>query len=555
MWRFLQTHKLMVTQSLIFLGLSLSFIVVNGLYRCIDKVCGLWIGLWHLHDSLWHLSLVSTAFKEYPFIHPEFAGANLAGYNYLLDLIIYGISLLGISPLLIFFQILPIFTALLFIYLVFKYAKFMSMNHIQSNAFAFFMYFGSSFSYLATLYTGNTLFYASMRGFPVVTSIQPAMMFLNIQFALSLCTILISMMLLNSKFSYLRALYLGILTFIAAGLKFYAGAMLISYIFLVEILKYIQFKNFKHILVIIMTSSFGLILAYLIFYRVPGSTSIPFAFSPLSLVHLMIEDPLLFYNHSLTLARYFLYENATGFSPRLWGIEILSITLFLMVNFGTRLFGLTHAVYNFVRRKLDRNELVLLVLVVLSAVIPILFVQDGGWYNTMQFLYYGVFFASFLTYKPFAYLFESRRKLFIILAIIWIALTIPNHFDQLRYFSEKQNVFTDSELSSFNYLKKLPKGVVYQSGRDKENAYITAFSGQQSYFVDLDQLMVTHVPYYDRHELFNNPSKILKDKLVQYVYINRSHANASAILSAIKQSKDFELVFENEVALIYQRIP
>lgn len=416
------------------------------------------------------------------------------------------------------------------------------------------MYFGSSFSYLATLYTGNTLFYASMRGFPVVTSIQPAMMFLNIQFALSLCTILISMMLLNSKFSYRRTLYLGILTFITAGLKFYAGAMLIAYIYLFEMIKFFQGKKIRDILQVIFMSSLGLACAYLLFYRVPGSTSIPFAFSPLALVHLMIEDPLLFYNHSMTLARYFLYENATGFSPRLWGIEILSITLFLMVNFGTRLFGLIHSSYNVLKRKITSNELVLFVLIIFSAIIPILFVQDGGWYNTMQFLYYGVFFASFLSYKPLADLFESKKIILIFLGIIWIVLTIPNHFDQLRYLTEKQQVFTNGELSSFNYLKQLPKGVVYQSGRDKENAYLTAFSGQQSYFVDLDQLMVTHVPYEDRYKLLNNPSKILQDEQVEYVYLNRSHGNASTILSAIKLRKDFELVFENEVAQIYQRI-
>lgn len=555
MWRFLQTKKLLLGQSLGFMFLSLSFIVVNGLVRCVDGVCGLWIGSWHMHDALWHLSLVSTAFKEFPFIHPEFSGANLVGYNYLLDLIIYFFSLLGISPILIFFQILPILTAILFVYLVIKYAHRLGLNYLQTNILAFFMFFGSSFSYLATLYHGNTLFYASMRGFPVVTSIQPGMMFLNIQFALSLCTILITMLLLKQKYSLLKIISLGFLIFITTGLKFYAGAMLMGYLGLVTLFNFFTQKNSKEFILTLLASTTGLILSYLLFYRVPSSVTFPFSYAPFALVHLMIEDPLLFYNHSLTLARYYLYGHSVGFSPRLWGIEIYSIILLLMMNFGTRLFGLFSAFFQSLKFKLSSEETALFVLTIISILIPVFFVQEGGWYNTMQFMYYGVFFASFLSYKPLSSLLASKRKILVILGVVWILLTIPNHLDQIRYLTAEQQVITNSELEAFRFLSGLPQGVVYQSGVEKENAYIPALAGQQSYFVDLDQLMVTHVDYEARQELIKNPSETLKDETISYVYINLNHHNASSILGAISKNPGFELIFENDLAKIYQRIP
>jgi len=507
-----------------------------------------------MHDALWHLSLVSTAFKQFPFIHPEFAGANLVGYNYLLDLLIYTMSSIGLSPLFIFFQLLPVLTAILFIYLVIKYIVHTKLSDIQANTLAFFLFFGSSFSYLATLHTGATLYYSSMRGFPVVTSIQPGMIFLNIQFALSLCTILMVMMTLRSKLTFQNIFLIGLLTFITAGLKFYGGAMLFGYIGLTLLFKLFKDRQWKPVILTMGSSILGLFLSYLFFYVVPGSKSFPFDLAPFAITHLMIEDVLLFYDHNMTLARYFLYENSIGFSPRLWGIELYSIILFLLINFGTRIFGLISTSVQAIRRRVESSELVLLVLVMLSTLIPILFVQEGGWYNTTQFLYYGVFFASFLSFRPLAALFSSHKKHLMLIGVIWILLTIPNHIDQLRYLTEKQNVITDGELSALSFLKDQPKGVVYQSGSDKENSYVSALAAQQSYFVDIDQLMVTHVDYESRAKTLGNPSLVLSDTQIQYVYINKSHANADLILQALDSRDDFISLFDNNSVIIYGRI-
>ena len=553
MWIHWRTHRLLLLQVLLFLFLSLSFIVPNGLFRCQDGVCGLWIGAWHLHDSLWHLSLISTAFRTFPFIHPEFAGATLSGYNYFLDLLLYALSFLHLSPLTLFFQIFPFLTALLYVYLVIRYAKDAKYSISQTNALAFFLFFGSSFSYLATLYTSHTLYYASMRGFPVVTSIQPAMMFLNLQFALSLPLIITAMMVLKRQLTVPRILFLALLTFIVAGLKFYGGVMLFGYLGMTLLVKLWDDRRYLLTLKAFGCALSALALAYFIFYHVQGSTKLPFAFAPFAMTHLMIEDPVLFFNHNLTLARYFL-SGSGHFSPRLWGIEIYSILLFLLLNFGTRIFGLFVTGMHALRRRLDSESAIFLILILISTLIPILFVQDGGWYNTMQFLYYGIFFASFLSAKPLAALFTSARKPLILLGIIWILLTIPNHLDQLRYLSEPQSVFTSADLSAFNFLAHTPPGAIYSSGTEKENAYLPAFTGHQTYFSDIDQLMVTHVDYVSRALSLSHPSTVLTDPLVQYVYIKKSHDNATALVQAVKQDPDYRQIWDNESAVIYGRI-
>lgn len=555
-WQYLRAHRLIFVLSLLYLGLSLSFIVGNGLFRCQSGVCGLWIGQWHLHDALWHISLAETAFRAFPFLHPEFAGALLTGYNYLLDLVVFALTKAGLSPFFIFFQLLPITIALLYIYLIIRYILTFKLTSAHAAALAFFLYFGSSLSYLATIYTSHSFYYSSMRGFPVVTSIQPGMIFLNLQFALSLCTILFAIILLKRSPSIPRALLLGVLVFVTTGLKFYGGAMLLGYLVLLLVFRAIQKRQLQAPLIPLLTTLAGFVLALAMFYFSGSSGNLggTFAYVPFAITHLMIEDPLLFFNHSLTLARYYL-SASPSLSPRLVAIEGYSIFLFLLLNFGTRLFALPWAFVAVLHKRLSQDQIALIVMVILATLMPVLFVQAGGWYNTMQFLYYGVFFASFLAAPALASLFASRRILPRIIAIIWIILTLPNNFEQLRYVWAPQNVIGNSELAGLTILAHSQLGVVYQSGPLKEVSYLPALTGHVAYFVDLDQLMVTHVDYVARANLLSHPAAVLADPIVKYVYLRLRDDNATLIRQALASRSDFHAIFANDQVEIYARLP
>jgi len=60
----------------------------NGSYYCFQDKCGLFFWRSHGHDALWHMAVASISFTKFPFIMPTFSGAELIGYNYLLDILL-----------------------------------------------------------------------------------------------------------------------------------------------------------------------------------------------------------------------------------------------------------------------------------------------------------------------------------------------------------------------------------------------------------------------------------------------------------------------------------
>jgi len=548
-WR----HKSLLILVIIYTFLSLSFIIGNGNNSCANGICGLHIGGWHLHDAMWHLSLVKMSFNSYPFIHPEMSGAYLNGYNYFLDLIIFGLTKLGIPSIFAFFKLLPVIFIPIYVYLLVILGLRLNKSPKYIWSLFFFMFLGSSFTYLIPLYKDQTLYYAALKGFPVVTSIQPGLIFLNLQFAYSLLTILGILLLVTGTRQWKQNFLIGVLVFVSASLKFYGGAVAISLVGLYDLLSLFEHKKLSIFLKNIFSPLIFLAISFSLFYKTSGlAIKSPFVFIPFALTHQMIEDTLLFYNQNLVNARYFLYEN--GISPRLIAIEVYSLILFLMVNFGTRLIMLFSLPIKIIGKKLTRLQIVMLLTIIIVTLMPILFIQDRGWFNTMQFLYYGVFLSSFFAAETLFNLLNSKKFLNLILVGLIVILTIPNDIEQLRYIYEPQKVINQGELDALDFLSHLPKGAVFPTYSHKKDAYISALSGQQTYFVDVDQLMVTHVDYEAREQLIIKPQFIDIAKIdARYWYLIKSDEDYSLFIDKIKVTPHFKEIFSNDSVKIYEK--
>ena len=534
---YLINHKLLLIPALLYVGLSLSFIVGNGLYRC-ETGCGLYIGQWHLHDSMWHLALAKLGFGSFPLVHPEYSGASLSGYNYLLDFVIFILSNLGLSPLFVFFRLLPVVFSILFVYFVYDYALEKSRDPLYVFSFSCFMFFGSSFTYLITWFYNNSLYYSSMKGFPVVTSVQPSLIFLNLQFAYSLLSFFLIFKLLKST-SLKKYFFIPLLIVLTFGLKFYGGVVLVLFVVLLSL------NNLK----LLAATVVAVLLSYILFYN-GGTESFPFSFAPFALTHLMFDDPLLFYNHKITLARYYLYEQ--GISLRLVVIEAGAVILFALINFGTRLFALPMLFSKKTRSTWTKNEFTMLSIIILTFLVPVFFVQDGGWYNTMQFLYYGVFFAGFFAADYLYNMLSQKTLKSIIFGLTIIVLSLPNAVDQLRYISAKQNLISDDELAGLNFLSTQKTGSIFVTNSQKKTAYISALSGQPTYFTDLDQLMVTNVDYQERlSQLDNLGSRDLKSIYANYWYLHKSDEDYQVLRPRLDTMPQFTNIYENNTVLIY----
>lgn len=533
-WR---SNKLIIFQTIIFLFLSLSFILPSGNVSCIDSLCGLRIGSWQLHDSLWHISLSKLGFGAWPLHHPFMAGESLRGYNFLLDWIIYLLAQIGFSQLFSFFKLLPIFIAILYVYSVLKFIKFRTNNSLHQNLLAFFLYFGNSMSYLATLYSSHTVIGATLRGFPVVTTTNPSTMFHNLQYGFSLSLLLWLMMLSKKIPKKIDLLSYFFLFFLLFGFKFYAGIVGIIILLLGS-----------PSLVRVLAASLGSILSYFLFYRGGDALVVPFIWSPFALTHLMIDDPLLFYNHSLTLARYYLYENKVDFSPRLFAIECYSVILFVIINFGTRLFGLLSSIW-------QRKNLTFCLIIVLTCLFPIFFIQDGGWYNSMQFLYYGVWLAGILTADSLFYLLSHHHNLFTTyLVILIIILTLPTTLEQFRFLTIPQTLISDKELKALDILKSEPVGIVHINDPIRKNGLIPALAEKYPYYLDTDQLMVTHANYQNRLDYLTKFSGgSITEVTAQYFYIYKQEVASPDAVKALSNPYIFTLIYDSDDIAIYRR--
>ncbi|MCA9372213.1 hypothetical protein KC726_04945 [Candidatus Woesebacteria bacterium] len=106
--QYIKKHKKLIP--LIILGSLFQLLVFfpSGTHLCIEGRCGLHFWAVNSHDAMWHLELMNTAFRQFPFIMPTFAGATLSGYNMFMDLVIYLLSFSGMSTLVLFFKVLPL---------------------------------------------------------------------------------------------------------------------------------------------------------------------------------------------------------------------------------------------------------------------------------------------------------------------------------------------------------------------------------------------------------------------------------------------------------------
>jgi len=550
----LKSNKILLFQAVAFFFLSISLIITNGLHSCWWGGCGVYVGQWHIHDAFWHISLVKSAFSSFPFSHPFYAGETVFGYNYFIDLILFALTKFGLSPFFAFFQFLPVAISLFYIFISIKFCLTFFKTRAETNSVIFFLFFGSSLSYLATLYAGNTFFYSSMRGFPVVTSIQPGMMFLNLQFALTLPLILLTLLHFKKSTKLSSTIWLTVLLFMISGLKFYAGivlSMILGGMILIRIFRKDQIKLRALQIIAILI---GDILAKSLFYSSAGSSGIPFSWAPFALPHVLLDDPVLFNNHTWTLARYYLYENGGWRSPRLIAVEAYTVFLLAIMNFGTRLIGIFSLSIAKIRRSLSLDDLVTILVIIFTFTMPVLFVQDGGWFNTMQFLYYGVFFSSLYAGKVLAHMFNQKKLIYTVMAVLVILLTIPNCIEQLRYITAPQNLIPDSEISVLKKLESAPGDIVYISRPELKNAIVPALAGKTAYYLDVDQLMVTHLDYESRRqEMFKVSSNNILSLPVDYYYLYKEDEGVKELIKKLDNSQEVSKFAETNELVIYQR--
>jgi len=180
-------------------------------------------------------------------------------------------------------------------------------------------------------------------------------------------------------------------------------------------------------------------------------------------------------------------------------ILVLGLTfVFIVGNFGIRLLGLLY-----LKKTQGVTQRLLWQVMLAGTIIPLVLIQTGNPWNTIQFLYYPLFFSGiFLAPVIIGILNRARNLLQIMLLVVSLGfLTLPTTIGTIRsYLSPSPSTAIPyDEALALNFLSQQPRGLVltpYPSQYDYHfygpsplfnfvsTAYVSALTSQPSVFAD-----------------------------------------------------------------------
>jgi len=530
------------------------------------------LGFWGAngHDGIWHLALINSLSKG-NFLMPVFSGWNIQNYHIGFDLFLsWIVRFTKVAPSILYFQIIPPILALSIGILTYKFVFDWRKSQMESLLAVFFVYFGGSFGWLVSLvrgqgWGGESMFWAQQS---LSTLINPS-------FALSLITILLGLIYLKkylekkSSLSFcLTAVFFGVSIFI----KVYSGLLVLTSILVVSVWQIIKKKDYSLLGVTLISGIISLVL----FLPFNKSSSSLISFSPFWFLQTMLIAPDRFYWPKLYSAM------MTYTSGHIWGkavlVYILAFVIFIVGNFGTRLIGIAAIIKN--PKKLLSSgtiEVFIFTLIFAGIIVPMLFIQKGTPWNTIQFLYYSLFFSGIIAGIVLGRFVEKSKLKTILIYIIMMVtftLTIPTTFASMNnYFPVKpQSILPPSEIEALKFLSTQPDGVVltYPFDSDKalaataprplylytSTAYVSAFSGKETFLEDEINLDIMQYPWQERENSIKNflnlvntstAQNFLKENNISYVYwVDGQHAKTPDVNLGLTQ------IFKNDGVTIFK---
>ena len=523
------------------------------------------LGFWgpNTHDGIWHISLINQLVKSTPPENPIFAREVLTNYHFFYDLFVALTNYVSAIPVAdLLFRFYPIiFSLLLGILTYFLINLLVTEKNLWKKRLACFfgiylVYFSGSFGWIVEFIKvrhlgGESAFWAN----------QSISFNLNPPFAISLLIVIAILQLLPNLKNKLSILIITILAGSLIAFKAYPAILILFSLAIVGILK----KNRQYILVFLFSAFLSLIL-FLFNFSVDKQLII---FSPFWFIHSMVDSPDRVGWVRLSLARVAGWESGNWF--KFLTAELISLVIFILGNLGTRVFALLYLrkMKHIVRHT---NYLFLFVFSLLSLIIPVFFIQSGNPWNTIQFIYYGLYISAVAGGIIFAQVISSINKILaLVFAVLFLLITPINSWATANGYLNYQPhaLVTNEELEALNFLKTKEDGVVLTYPYDQKlktqmaepwpiliydsTSYVSALSGKVIFVEDEPQNQILLTDYKKRivaaKDFFNGFFDInfLLNNNIKYIYLPKIY-NAW-----IKENPEvIKNIFENEEVVIYE---
>ena len=531
--------------------LTLIRFILDGQNGCIADQCGFIVGT-NYRDGIWFQAVASTAFTTWPFQMPNFAGAELSGYHYLPNLITYLLSKIGIPIPVTFYKIIPIVFMTGLTLLSISLARKVKDDIRFVLLFLFFIFFGMHLSLIVSLYH-----YGIIQNHALINTFQATRLLESPHTALALLALLGTLIIsFKPKRSLQDIAMTSILLFLTIGTKFYVAFSMATILLVFELLTLLKTKDIH----IFIRNSFmygaASVIALSLFYnpfQASANGSI-FTFAPFATVHHLIETSDLFYNNNLVLARYYLYEH--GWSPRLVGIEVYSVLLFVMYYFGTRIIGFVQILQQVMKRRIDNLEIAITISIIVSIVMSVMFIQQGDWFNPIQFAVPAAFLMNLFAAKFLYELLCKYKKIGYVMIVVFVLLTLPANLINLSYLTHPARlVISYPEMNALKFLKEQPDGSVFVPTDGIDMAYVTAFSQKPSYFIYENGATNAGIDIKARATIAKeHPAELIEKNQVDYLYIPHAYEKQTELIDACTRSTNYDIIFKNEEVSICSHI-
>lgn len=517
------------------------------------------IGFWgpNGHDAVWHLSLINQLKLSIPPNNPIFSGEVLSNYHWGYDLLVALISKFTlISPSILYFQILPLIFAITLGLLSYKFAHLITKKHLVSLFFVFLNYFASSFGWIITLIKSGQI-----GGESLFWSMQSASTLLNPPYALSLILLLSGLIPWykhKDSNSIFWSLIVGIIFSFLCYVKVYSAIIIgisLSIYLVIKFIKTHKFSRFNFFLCLFL-GVFSLIILNSL--GVFGNNTL-LEFKPFWFTHSMIESIDKFYWPKLASYRY----NQTSWLIAVF-IELFLITIFFIGNLGVRILGIVKLLNIIIKNKLKDIDILLISFLLISFIFPLLFVQKGTAWNTIQFFYYFLFIVNIYLAQFLSQIYNKNR-LFVYSLLIFASIgsigTLKDYFGNPPPSSLPIN-----EIKALNFLKNQTSGFVLTYPYNKyiknnlktpiplyayeTTSYVSAFSQKPVFIEDEMNLDITGFNWQKRRKdalnFFNSNDKyysrgFLINNNIQYIYlVNDQKINLNSVDLEIDKIYDLD---------------
>ncbi len=494
----------------------------------------------HAHDAFWHIALINNLKEKIPAENPVFSGEIVSNYHYFTDVFIaFASKMTNIPPLDLYFKIIPLFLSLLISGLIYTLIFKLTNSRIWASFGVIFTLFSSNMFYISRIFYPKSLLYPAVFWIDeFVTKMT------NIQLLSSYILILTLLLLYTNKkeIDYKFTLIFSIVSGSLIGFKSYGAILFLGGLFLL----YLVDKRIS-VLKLFITSLLTASATYLILSK---SREFIFIFQPFWFIKTMFEasDHLGYVTWELKRQTYLEDKNYLRISQ----LYLEGLVIFLIGNFGVKLIGLFTP---FLKLEKTQKEIILLLaaISILGITLPLLFIQRGIAWNSIQFSYYSVFALSLLTIVFLSKIARRFKKIITILAILGFVSLVPGIVYSFINYSPSSNITRDKDLVDATlFLKNQPKGVVLLGEKFLEDSFISAISKQQIYFADETMLSLQLVDLKlrkDNTERFLNTDnadlQFIKENFIRYVFVERGKIKNEKV-------KNLQKIYENQSIIIYQ---